>query len=154
MLNKVDGSLFTNNPQVDIPDWINGVEFKQSVQRTVDVPFDKNIINQKHVMAERYKNVGVSRDLSVSLNDNQFKIYAMAKLAKLLNKYRYKAVANVKNGHAIISVNFENNPMDYTFEYNENNGDIVGKRVFIARLADVSNEYPFSVAGIEDSFQI
>jgi hypothetical protein len=153
MPNEVDGKLFTSNPEVKPIQWINDIEFTQPVKRNMDIEFNNKVINSKVTLAERNSELGNVRDIKLSLNDFQLKTYAMAKLAKFLRQYRYQAKAEAKNGKVKIAVNFENNPMDYTFEYEETDGNIVNKPLFKTCIADMVNEYPFSIAGVQDSIE-
>lgn len=152
MLNEVNGKLLTN-PQVEVPQWIDCIKFKKPVERQMNIEFDADTINRKHVIAERDTDLGNVRDLKLSFNDKQLQVFAMNDMAKFLRKYRYDATASVNNGEVNITVMFENNPLEYNFKYVENNGKVVANKIFQTKIANIVNEYPFSLAGIEDSFE-
>jgi len=152
MLNEVNGKLLTN-PKVEVPEWINNIEFKNPVERRMNITFDNDVINRKHVIAERNNNLGNVRDMKFSFNDKQLQVFAMNELAKFLKKQRYTAKPTVANNQVIIKANLENNPLEYTFKYMDNNGKIVADKMFTTKIANMVNEYPYSEAGLEDSIE-
>lgn len=152
MLNEVNGKLLTN-PKVEVPQWISDIKFNKPVARKMDIEFDANTINRKHVIAERDTDLGNVRDLKLSFNDKQLEVFAMNEIAKMLRKYRYNATAKANDGKVSINVMFENNPLEYTFGYTEQDGKLVADKMFVTKVANIVNEYPFSVAGVEDSIE-
>ena len=151
-MNEVDGKLLTN-PKVDVPQWINDIQFNTPVERKMDIQFDKNVINRKHVIAERNEGMANVRELKYSFNDKQLQVFAMNELAKFLKDYRYTAEAEVSNNKAKIVANLVNNPLQYTFNYESVDGKIIPNKVFTTKVADIVNEYPYSKAGLEDSIE-
>lgn len=152
-MNEVDGKLFTNNPTTTIPNWIDNAGLKPTVKRKMDINFDNNIINRKHVIAERDNNLANVREIKLTFNNKQLKTYAIAQLTKLLRKYRYSIkTAKVENGKVNINVNFDKNPCEYFFTYKENNGKIINEPFFKTICAEQEESYSFNEAGLKDSF--
>mgnify|MGYP000907909125 CR=1 FL=1 len=139
---------------VETPQWIDDIKFSKPVAPKLDIDFDANIINQKHILANsRIVDTGNIRELKLTFNDKQLQVFAMNELAKFLRNYRYSAKAEVNNGVAKIAVSFSKNPLEYTFVYRDVNGKLNHDKVFTTKIAEIENEYPFSIAGIEDSFE-
>ena len=139
--------------EVETPKWIDDIQFRKVVTPKLDVEFDDNVIRQKNVTANRIENIGNVRELKFTLTDKQLKVFAINELAKFLRGRHYKVTANVQNGIAVCDVNFENNPFEYQFVYNDIDGVITPQKTFVAKIGDEVCEYPFSNAGVEDSFE-
>ena len=152
MLNEVDGKLLTN-PKVNVPDWIDNIKFNNPVERKMNIEFDNYTINRKHIIAERNNDLGNVREMKFSFNEKQLQVFAMNELSKFLKKYRYTANASVDNDKVVIKATLLNNPLEYTFTYNDDNGKIVANKIFTTKIASIVNEYPYSEAGLEDSIE-
>lgn len=152
MLNEVDGKLLTN-PKVNVPDWIDNIKFNNPVERKMNIEFDNHTINRKHIIAERNNDLGNVREMKFSFNEKQLQVFAMNELSKFLKKYRYTANASVDNDKVVIKATLLNNPLEYTFTYNDDNGKIVANKIFTTKIASIVNEYPYSEAGLEDSIE-
>ena len=151
----IDSKVLKSTNKVDIPDWIDDIAFKEKVDRQFDLEPNASIINQKHIVASRTdNNLAFVRDIKNSFNDKSLKTYAIVKLSSFLTKKRY-AINNtvVDNDTISFDVTFDNNPAHYTFSYFIDNGNIKNKKFFTASLNDQTNEYSFSNAGLEDSFE-
>ena len=149
----VDGKLFTNAPKTEIPDWIANTAFTKPVQRTLAIDFNTDIINRKHVIAERsMHDDGRIRNIRWSFTDKQRQIFAMTELARFLKTHRYNVLQSVsENGKVTITESIQDSPAEYMFSYIEQDGKIQSEPFFHTKLADVKNEYPFSNAGLEDA---
>ena len=147
------GDMLERQAKVETPKWIDDIQFRKVVTPKLNVEFDTNTILQKNVTANRIENVGNIRELKVTLTDKQLQVFAINELAKTLRGRHYKVTANVKDGVAVCNVNFENNPFEYEFVYNDIDGVITPSKIFTARCGEDVEEYPFNNAGIEDSFE-
>lgn len=147
------GDMLERQAKVETPKWIDDIQFRKVVTPKLNVEFDTNTILQKNVTANRIENVGNIRELKVTLTDKQLQVFAINELAKTLRGRHYKVTANVKDGVAVCNVNFENNPFEYEFVYNDIDGVITPSKTFTARCGEDVEEYPFNNAGIEDSFE-
>ena len=151
--NVLVGKQITD-PFVETPKWIDEIKFSKPVTPNLNIEFDANIINQKHILANnRIVDTGNIRDLKFTFNDKQMQVFAMTALANFLRGYRYKASADVANGVAKITAKFSDNPLEYTFIYRDNDGELKHDDFFQTKIAEMENEYPFNLAGIEDSFE-
>ena len=147
------GDMLERQANVETPKWIDDIQFSKVVTPKLNIEFDTNTILQKNVTANRIENIGNIRELKVTLTDKQLQVFAINELAKTLRGRHYKVTANVKDGVAVCSVNFENNPYEYEFIYNDIDGVITPSKTFTARCGEDVEEYPFNNAGIEDSFE-
>lgn len=147
------GDMLERQAKVETPKWIDDIQFRKVVTPKLNVEFDTNTILQKNVTANRIDNIGNIRELKVTLTDKQLQVFAINELAKTLRGRHYKVTANVKDGVAVCNVNFENNPFEYEFVYNDIDGVITPSKTFTARCGEDVEEYPFNNAGIEDSFE-
>jgi len=150
----IDGKTLKASPNVDIPDWIDNIAFKEKVDRVFDLATDANIVNQKHVVASRSNNnTAFTRDIAYTFNNQTLKNFAVVKLSSFLRKTKFAILNSEPTNNGItFDVTFENNPAQYKFSYNANDGKINNDKFFIVALNDDVNEYPFSEAGLEDSF--
>ncbi len=151
----IDNKVLTSTNKVDIPDWIDNIAFKEKVDRQFDLDSDANIINQKHVIASRSdNNLAFVREIKHSFDDKTLKNYAIIKLSSFLRKYRYSVNnTEINDNHIKFDVNFDQNPATYSFSFFTENGKIKNNKLFTASLNGVNNEYPFSEAGLSDSFE-
>ena len=150
----IDGKAIKASPNTDIPEWIDNIDFKEKVDRVFDLATDTNIVNQKHVVASRSdNNTAFTRDIAYTFNNQTLKNFAIVKLSSFLRKTRFSVNnSEPKNNGITFDVTFENNPAIYKFSYNVNDGKINNDNFFVVLLNDDMNEYPFSEAGLEDSF--
>ena len=151
----IDNKVLTSTNKVDIPDWIDKIAFKEKVEPQFDLESNKDIINQRHVIASRTdNNLAFIRDIKYTFNDKTLKSYAVVKLSSFLRNKRYSINSTeIKNDGISLDVTFEGNPANYKFTYFEKDGQIQNNKMFTASLNDEINEYPFSNAGLEDSFE-
>lgn len=149
----VDGKLLTNNESTT-PEWLNSIDFKEAIRPTMDIDFDQATINSRTTAARRDGMYAGTREVVATFNDKTLQSSAMAKLAKFVAGRRY-VVADVRHAEAGVEldVNFEQNPLLYTFNFTEEDGHVVAGRFFKASNGELEDEFPFNSAGFEDSLE-
>lgn len=147
----IDGKLLTN-VAVEIPQWINDIKFDKHIDSKINIDANSKVINSKIILAERDNMLADTREIKTSFNDKTMKSSAIAKLSNFLGSKRYSSTASVNDNKIDILVNFEQNPCDYKFTYNCVDGKIKNNDFFYTKVGNVSNEYSFNKAGLEDSF--
>lgn len=152
VFNIVDGKLFNNNTKSLTPEWINDIKFTKPIKHSLTLDSNSDIINSKHVLAQRDNSTAHVRDMKMSFNDKTLQQYSLSKLSSFLRHQRYEANASVDNNVITIDVNFCNNPFQYTFKYIEKDGKVDNEKTFSTKIGSLVQQYPFSIAGLEDSF--
>ena len=151
---QIDNNVLNSSPEVKIPDWINDINFEKPVEKQMNISPDYSVINQRHVIANRNDNVAYTREIKLSFNDEMLCNYAKTKLSLMLKNKKFIIEAQrVNNKKVELDITFEKNPAKYTFYYHDENGKIQPGKTFTASYNNTINEYPFSVAGLEDSFE-
>ena len=158
----ISGKLLTNNTQVEIPEWIDNIDFTNTVQRpALDVSFDQKIIAQRHASAtaaNRENVTGYTRAVRSSFNDAQLRTAALTRLSAFLGGHRFKAVdVRVADNTVAVDVAIDHCPFTHTFSYTTSDGKLVTSGEFYTTVtsAETGEEYrrtyPFTTAGLEDS---
>lgn len=158
----ISGKLLTNNVQAEIPEWIDNIDFSNTVQRpALDVSFDQKIIAQRHASAtaaNRENVTGYARPMRSAFNDAQLRTAALARLSAFLGGHRFKAVdVRVADNNVAVDVTIDHCPFTHTFSYTTGDGKLVAGGDFYTTMtsAETGEEYrrvyPFTTAGLEDS---
>ena len=139
-------SLFNGNNKNKIPDWMQNLNFINKKNKELNIDFDKKGSWAEGNSINRDDRDYSPKEITAKLNDNEI-LMSKIELSKFLsNKYYTIKSAEVNNDNVILKTNISNIPGEFNFIYKIKDNKIKNNVVFTYN----DEEYPFSVAGLEE----
>jgi len=148
----VGSSLFTNENNNNIPEWINSIDFKDE---TIE-PIEQNLFQRQAAFnympkVQRDNRNFNSRSIYQNKDNNELILAAKIELAKFLSGYHYNTKVNNINNNIELTTKIANVPATFLFKYSINNGKLKAAKLFNIDVND--GEYPFSKSGLNECIE-